>query len=128
MVGDDQKNRAYHLATIEPPKEINDYTIRQWAYENPRQVNINDILFVLEARGEAEQAQTLYTHAEKLGVLNNREPDWVNGNDVIELFPNKRPGKWLGQVLDKVREAQYKRDITDRASGIEWIKKQHWAD
>ncbi len=122
MVGDDQKNMAYHLATITPPEVIADTTLRHWAYEIPRQVTIRDILFVMEARGETDKAQELFMHADSLGLLDSRESDWVNGNDVLTLFPAKKPGKWLGGFLDSIREAQYSRQFVDTESGIQWAK------
>lgn len=122
MVGDDQKNEAYYIASTPAPDSTTDYALRKMAFDLPRLVKMRDWVFLQEAIGNKELASKIEKQATSLGLMDSSEADFVSGNDIIALFPNERPGKWLGQLLSKVREAQYQREFEDKSSGVDWIK------
>lgn len=55
------------------------------------------------------------------GLGKGSEPDMVSGKDIIPLT-DKKPGKWMGQLLDEVRDRQYRGEFADKKAALEYAK------
>lgn len=53
------------------------------------------------------------------GLGNGPESDWVQGRDIISTV-DRKPGPWLGSLLDDVRDRQYRRDFTNAGAALSW--------
>lgn len=127
-VGDDTKNMAMNLTTQTLPEVIDNKNIRSLAYGLPRGLTIRDISNLEKAKGHDEVAEHLYSEAQSAGVLDNYEPDLVTGREVIGLFPGRRPGPWVKDILDKAREAQYSNVFDNSDAGFKWLKEQNFSE
>jgi tRNA nucleotidyltransferase/poly(A) polymerase len=119
-VGDDDKNAAYNLSRLEAPSTLNDASVRSWAKQSPRNVTIQEWVLLKKSQGHVEEATKVEEHAGRLGVLNAPEPDMLNGNDIMNLFPGRKPGPWVKPLLDSAREAQYNDIFRTKANGLDW--------
>lgn len=123
-VGDDMKNKAYQVSRLTLPQKQGKSALRHWAYNMPRNVTIKDWVNLHSVAGDRKKAAEVAKKAAKLGVLNGSEKDLVNGDDLLRIFPDQRPGRWMKPALETIRAAQYNDQFTSRESGIEWVS-QH---
>jgi tRNA nucleotidyltransferase/poly(A) polymerase len=61
--------------------------------------------------------------AEKDGVLNGPEPAYVQGRDIISVT-DRKPGPWVGKIVEEAMERQYRGEFTDRDAALEWAREQ----
>lgn len=54
----------------------------------------------------------------KMGMGDRPAPDLVVGKDILAMT-GRRPGKWFGDLLSQVREAQYKGEVTSRTQALD---------
>ena len=90
---------------------------------------ITDLLRLIEAdhsgrppleTGLPESGKLLQNLAKKLKVTEKPEPALITGKDLIKLGFSQ--GKELGDMLKKVKEAQYDGEFDSKEKGIEWVK------
>jgi len=122
-IGDDAKNGAYNLSRLKLPENEEKATMRHWAKSLTRHNTIQDWVYLAKSRGETEKAERIQSTAQSLGLLDGPEPDLVKGEDLMALFPGRRPGPWMRVSLDEARAAQYADGFRTRESGLAWIKK-----
>lgn len=122
-VGSDVKNAAAALSVMSPPIKQGKAALRAWAYGMPRHLSIRDWTTLEKAVGNEKEATRILKKAEKWGIADKRESDMINGQDVMALKPNQRPGSWMKEDLNKIREAQYSDQFRTREDGLKWIKK-----
>jgi tRNA nucleotidyltransferase/poly(A) polymerase len=53
------------------------------------------------------------------GLGNGPESDWVQGRDILKTV-SRKPGPWLGNLLDDVRDRQYRRDFPNADAALSW--------
>jgi tRNA nucleotidyltransferase/poly(A) polymerase len=122
-VGDRVKNEALHLTKMEAPSEINAENLKNWAYGLPRDLSIRDWSILQTSNGNAEYAKKVLKTAKKNGVADKPEPDILSGEDVLALFPNERPGRWVGANIAAARAAQYAGKFKSHAEALSWLNK-----
>ena len=59
--------------------------------------------------------------AEKEGIAEKAEPDLIMGKDILELS-DKKPGKWMGELLMKSRDEQYRGKIRTKQEALDFAK------
>ncbi len=106
-LGDKTKNISYNLTVTSGPADLSDYELKMWAHSIPNNINVRTWATFQEVNDEG-YAKEILLKAEALGVADRPETDVVNGNDVMELFPERKPGPWLKEVLNELRSNQYK--------------------
>jgi len=121
-VGSEVKNAAYNITNLQLPRKQGKNALRNWAYDMPRNVSIRDWALFEMATGDSEKAETVLAKAEKLGIADHPEKDIVTGNDLMQVFPERKPGPWMKEALGKARNAQYANLFRDSTSGINWMK------
>ena len=124
MVGDNPKNAAYNLANTVAPQKLKKADLRAWAYNMPRNVTIRDWVHLEYAAGDRDKAMAIYEKAGKLGILDAPEKDLISGHDLLQAFPDRKPGRWLRPALDQLREAQYKGEFRNKDKGLKYMKRQ----
>lgn len=122
-IGSNVKNAAAQLAVMKPPRKQGKASLRKWAFDMPRQLTIRDWTTFEKAVGDKDAANRILKKAEKLGVADGREPDMIDGLDIMAHFSDRKPGPWMAETVKKVREAQYSDQFRTRETGLEWIKK-----
>lgn len=120
-VGDDMKNKAYQLSRLTLPKKQGKSALRHWAYNMPRNVTVKDWVNLHLATGDHEKATQVAKKAAKWGVLTGSVKDYVNGDDLLKAFPDRKPGRWMKPALETIRAAQYNDQFTSRETGVEWV-------
>ena len=63
---------------------------------------------VLEALNGDDEG--LLSRMEQLGLADGPEPDELDGRGLMARFPERKPGPWMKEELDRARLAQYARD------------------
>ncbi len=121
-VGDDMKNKAFRVSRLQLPQKQGKSSLRQWAYDMPRNVTVKDWVNLHTVAGDSKKAAEVAKKAEKLGILNGPAKDLVNGDDLLKSFPDRKPGRWVKNALTVLRQAQYSDQFTDRESGLKWLE------
>lgn len=127
-VGDDTKNMAMNLTIQKLPDVISNQTVRELSYDLPRGLKIRDLSNLAKAQGKDDVAARLYSEAENAGVLDKHESDLLTGKNVLDLFPQRRPGPWVKGILDEARKAQYSGVFDDSHKAVDWLKKQNFSE
>lgn len=117
-VGDKVKNEALTLTEISSPEKVSNESMKHWARSLKKGLTIRDWVVLQESYGvDVSQVKTT---AKNAGVYNSIEPDFVSGNDIMQLA-GKPAGRWVGEVVEKTRAAQYAGIFSDRESGLKWL-------
>lgn len=124
-VGSDVKNSANMLSVMKPPVKQGKAALRKWAYDMPRNLSIRDWAILNMAVGDTEKAKTILAKAEKWGIADKPEPDLINGQDILQLRPEAKPGPWVKDALNKAREAQYSDVFRTKESALDWLNKNN---
>ena len=101
-VSQNDARRAVTLAELSSGDMDSDYSIRKTAA-------------ILAKRKTSLKAAN---RAIRLGVGDKPAEDLVRGDDILSMT-DRKPGKWFGQVLSQVREAQYKDQVTTRQQALD---------
>ena len=121
-VGDKIKNEALQLTLLTSPSELTSENLKNWSYDMPRGLNVNDWVLLETSKGNKKQAEAVKWEAIKAGVLHNYEKDLIDGNDLLEFASDRKMGKWVGSTLKAVRAAQYQGAFSDKSSALKWLK------
>lgn len=121
VIGNKEQLKAYDLSNFDNSKattsydrkivaknlEKNGFTFKD--YQNFSQMN-ND-----------NTGMRLSSSAIKEGLANGSEKDLVMGKDVT-MISDKKPGKWIGELLNRTRDLQYQGKFNNKNEALEFIK------
>lgn len=122
-IGNKAAHAALTLASQTPPKKHNKATIRHWATTFKNDTTIEDWVTLEKATGDKQLAERIQKQAQKYGVYEGPEKDWLTGNDILALHPDRKAGPWVKDTLQQVRNAQYDRQFHNKEQALEWAKK-----
>jgi tRNA nucleotidyltransferase/poly(A) polymerase len=122
IVGDDTKNAAFRLSTMKAPENVSDESLRNWSKDMFNKDSIRNWTTFESAIGDEKHAQEVFKKAEKLGILDAPEKDFLNGQDIMAKHPNEKPGPWMKEALNKARKAQYAGEFRSREDALNWLK------
>ena len=122
-VGDNEKNNALNLTKLTLPPKQGKASLRAWANDMPRNTSIRDWAAYEMATGDPKESKRVLAKAEKWGIADRAEKDFVDGQDMMKAFPDRKPGPWMKVALDKAREAQYSSVFRNKSDGVDWISK-----
>lgn len=120
-VGDNVKNQVLFLTDDSGPVEQTPGAVRTWVRDLKRNLTAEDWVVLQEAKGNHEQARKIERIAKEANVWREVEKDWVTGNEIMDIYGQK-PGPWVREVMDKAREVQYNREVSDKQSLLNIIK------
>lgn len=73
--------------------------------------------------GNSERAEKLLSRAVKLNIADRPEAPFIMGRDILEIT-DKKPGRWVGELVAQAEELQYQGKLNSKSVATEWLKKQ----
>ena len=121
VVGKDTAAVAEDLAGIDPASLSSAAARKQWAHRMAkrgftfgRYLHYADLLADPRAMEVARAGV-----ADGLGA--GPEPAWVQGRDVMAAAAGRRPGPWVGQLVEQALQRQHRGDFTGRDEALNWL-------
>lgn len=123
-VGDRVKNIAYNLASIEAPKDLSDSSLRHWSKNCPNSINYDNWLQVQKIVNpdSKERLSKIEKKVKELSIFTNPEPDLIKGDSLMSLMRQTKNGRWVGEALRKIREAQYENKFRTVEEAERWVR------
>ena len=110
--------QALALSEIGHSDMCDDYTLRKTALVLARKgASYRQVRALAKTYGDSSMVAAA-NKAIKMGMGDKPAPDLVAGKDILAMT-SRRPGKWLGDLLSQVREAQYKGEVTSRTQALD---------
>ena len=119
---DDTRATARRLYEISPPAKQGTTEMKRWAQEIGNSTNIREWCQYQELLGNSVEANKVFKKAEQVGVLDRPEPDLLLGRDVLDMFPERKPGKWMGALLREARSKQEEGVYGTKDAALAWLK------
>ena len=110
--------QALALSELGHSDMCDDYTLRKTALVLARKgTSYRQVRALAKTYGDSRMVSAA-NKAIKMGMGDKPAPDLVAGKDILSRT-SRRPGKWLGDLLSQVREAQYKDEVTSRPQALD---------
>jgi tRNA nucleotidyltransferase/poly(A) polymerase len=123
VIGDKAKRSALAFLTTDV-SDRSDYGLRITAKAlAAKGVSIRDYARKDCVVGNFERAEKMLNKASKLNIADRPEAPFIMGRDVLEIT-NKRPGRWIGELVAKAEELQYRGELSSKSVALEWLNKQ----
>ena len=117
-VSQDDARRAVALAELSSGDMDSDYSIRKTAaILAKKKTSFRDVRLLAKTCDDKDMLKAA-NRAIRLGVGDKPAEDLVRGDDILSMT-DRKPGKWFGDVLSQVREAQYKDQVTTRQQALD---------
>lgn len=55
------------------------------------------------------------------GLGDGPEPAWIQGRDVLAAAAGRKPGPWVGELVDAALQRQYRGEFTGRPEALTWL-------
>lgn len=121
VIGVKEQREAYNLATLDKDNIDTTYQRKKLAKELEKSgFTFKDYGQFSEMMNDKKGVE-LSKLAEKEGIAEKAEPDLIMGKDILELS-DKKPGKWMGELLMKSRDEQYRGKITTKQEALDFAK------
>lgn len=123
VIGKEAQRVAADLASADPDELANSYTRKVRAYTlAKRDFTFHRYLLFCRLRGDS--AGVLVAEAAVAeGLGPGPEPAMIQGRDIVALA-SRKPGPWVGELVEQARDRQYRGEFTDRAAAITWLREQ----
>lgn len=69
-------------------------------------------------------AEAISEFAKRDGIYQSAPETLIMGRDLLALFPDRQPGRWVGEIVAKATEAQDRGVFSNHAGGLEWVKSE----
>lgn len=110
--------QALALSELGHSDVCDDYSLRKTALVLARKgTSYRQVRALAKTYGDSRMVSAA-NKAIKMGMGDRPAPDLVAGKDILAMT-GRRPGKWLGDLLSQVREAQYKGEVTSRTQALD---------
>lgn len=122
VIGAKEQREAHILATLDKNSVETTYQRKKLAKE------LEKFGFTFKDYGQFSEMMNdkkgveLSKLAEQEGIAEKAESDLIMGKDILELS-DKKPGKWMGELLLKARDEQYKGKINTKQEALDFAKK-----
>jgi tRNA nucleotidyltransferase/poly(A) polymerase len=125
VIGKDTQHVAADLVTADPAQLDNSYSRKVHAYVlAKRDFTFDRYLTYAEMVGD-EKAVQVARAAVAEGIGAGPEQPMIQGRDVIAAVAGARkPGPWIGELVDEARDRQYRGEFTDRDAALAWVAGQ----
>jgi len=122
VIGKDTQHVAADLVTADPTQLGSSYSRKVHAYVlAKRDFTFDRYLTYAEMMGD-EQAVQVARAALAEGIGAGPEQPLIQGRDVISAVAGARkPGPWVGELVDEARDRQYRGEFTDRDAAMAWV-------
>lgn len=123
VIGDKAKRSALALLNTDVSDQ-SDYGLRIMAKElSSKGLSIRDYARKDSIVGNSERAEKLLNRAAQLNIADRPETPFIMGRDVLELT-DKKPGRWIGELVAKAEELQYQGKLSSKTAASEWLSQQ----
>lgn len=123
--GGDLQRESFGLSRAKAPEGMSATDVRVWARELSKgRTSVRQWSRLERATGSAKRAERLLKKAQALGCADGPQPDLLMGRHLIERFPERRPGPWMGQLLARARSAQEQGVFKDFMGAQKWLESQ----
>lgn len=119
---DADRSAVRNILMIKKPTKLGATSMRRWAHTIGPGASLASWCQYQKMIGNKRDAEIVYKKAERLGLLHDAEPDMVQGRDIIALYPNAKPGMWVGNVMKIARARQEESVFRTTEDGIAWVK------
>lgn len=122
MVGDKPRNKALELAATTAPQSLTRSQVRKWSRSlEKKKLTVQDWVDKQNAiEADPKQTAAVVEETKKHQVFERGPVESLAGKDVLELFPDKKPGPWVGALINKARDAEDEGVFTDNAGARKW--------
>lgn len=123
--GGDLQREALGLSKAKAPESASATSMRVWARElGKNRTSVRQWSRLERATGSSKKAEQLLKKAEALGCADGAQPDLLMGRHILERFPERAPGPWMGQLLSRARTAQEQGVFKDDIAATKWLDAQ----
>lgn len=123
VTGKREQQKAVMLSELPEDGPTSDYEVRKMAASlATRKLSMRVAHDTYRLRGDTTGMQAV-ERASDLGVIDTPENDWVTGADIMSIT-GRKPGPWMKETIDKYRDWQWSRDVTDRESALSALKSE----
>lgn len=123
VIGDKAKRSALAFLTTDVSDQ-SDYGLRVTAKAlAAKGISIQDYARKDSIVGNSERAEKMLSKASKLNIADHPEAPFIMGRDILEIT-NKRPGRWIGELVAKAEELQYQGKLSSKSVATEWLTQQ----
>ena len=124
--GKKQQQRIHALSRSTPPSLMDRASVRQWARTlGQKGLSIQDWYHKEEAiNPQSSRLQQVKTAADKEGLFNTAPISSLTGKDVFALYPDKKGGPWMGELLRKAEAAEDAGEFTDKDGALQWLRRE----
>lgn len=120
-----KRRQVLDLLAIVSPVSMSAMDVYFFSYGMPDGLNILSWYVYQSVKDTSGFSFSVFEKASLLGVELKPIKDVVSGKHVIELFPDRVPGRWVKDILDDVRFQQYSGKVLNPIEGVNWIKEKH---
>ena len=122
IIGDKLQKAPLMMRSMKPAMDSDDYSLRRLAQEaGQKNVSLKDWARYESIAGNKELSDVVSARASKLGILHEPEKPFLMGRHVLTLT-DKKPGKWMKDLLADAEERQYRGEFKTEADAISWAK------
>lgn len=120
VVGKDAQTAAIDLAAADPAALDSSYARKVYAYiMAKRGFTFDRYLTFCRLRGD-DAGVAVASAAAAEGVGTGPEQPLIQGRDIVAGAARK-PGPWVGELVDQARDRQYRGEFTDREAALRWV-------
>ena len=117
-----EATQAITLSELGHSDMCDDYTLRKTALALARKgTSYRQVRALAKTCGDSSMVAAT-NKAIKMGMGDRPAPDLVTGKDILPIS-GRVPGRWVGDLLDQVREAQYKGEVTSRHQALDLARR-----
>lgn len=121
LIGKDAQKIAADLAYTDPVQLDTVYLQKVYAKEKAsRGFTWERYRAYAEMVGDAKGVKVA-KDAIAAGVGASPEPGWIQGRDIIALT-SRKPGPWVGKLVDEALDRQYRGLFEDKEDALEWVQ------
>lgn len=120
VVGKDAQTISADLAATDPALLDSSYARKVHAYVvAKRGFTFERYLTFCRLRGDAAGAAVAGAAVAE-GIGCGPEPPLIQGRDIV-AFAARKPGPWVGELVEEARDLQYRGEFADRDAAMQWV-------
>lgn len=117
IAGEKRQEKALKLLKISDPRELSAKSLNAWSRQLWRKEKLTPKDYYIFKGNQAMRAA-----AEEMGIFEKPQADFITGDMILKLA-DKKPGPWVGNVLQRANAAQDNGIFTDRKGAEKWLSK-----
>lgn len=124
VVSKEAQHLAADLVTSDPAQLGSSHARKVHAYKLAKRGFTFARLATYAAMAGDKQVARVASAAVGEGIGAGPEPLLVQGRDVMAAAGGRKPGPWVGELVDEARDRQYRGEFADRNAALAWVRGQ----